>query len=701
MQIAPGAFETAIRNRSFRLAVFDVEMRQWTDQWTLDAPIALETAISTFADLDVCHRPDGGLWLPLHEEESAELSGEVLIVDDAANPTTVSFYDFSRREPVQLPIDECRTLYPAWRVRFWTGDEEPPSPPGFVTAHPSSETPFPASGAISGGDGDADAWLDRVRSALVAGREREREDYRTTSDRESTPDDALTGLVPAGLAVDDYGQQILKLRLPVDHAAASVEDADIDQGDDVLVDGPDAAGLPVEAAVLDYDDETVSLGVYWDTASGPEAETTLTDDTRTDFLIRPLVRTRRLRAVESSLEHLSRTDRAKQVYAGTATLRFADAPDPPVDIELDRYQRRAVSRALAAEDCCVVHAPPWTGAGRVIGGIVRGCLETNRTVGLFAPTSHAIDTALGELVGKDGLLPDLKTYARVDDGTSPTTPHAADLVGVPLDLDRSVDITVDVGILDQAGRCDVATAARAFAVADRLVLVGDPHQLPPREPLVPADADLPPSIFDHLATAYDGDLRQRLRCQYAMNQGIAMYPNHAWYDGELIHGSANRRWAIDGLPPLAVVDVDGDVRRTPTGSWFSDAECDRIVTELQRVLDRSVEPADIGVVTPASAQIGKVRAAIRDAIPEAAEEIVVDRPANVSCIGRDVIIVSLLEGADREEEQWTKSRLNVALTRARKRLVLVGNWTSARESGPKRPVAALAAFLADRGLLPT
>jgi DNA replication ATP-dependent helicase Dna2 len=120
---------------------------------------------------------------------------------------------------------------------------------------------------------------------------------------------------------------------------------------------------------------------------------------------------------------------------------------------------------------------------------------------------------------------------------------------------------------------------------------------------------------------------------------------------------------------VAFVDVAGD-----DGEHTDDREADRIAELVGSFLEAGVGPADIGVIAPFRAQV----ATIAERVPEAVTVDTVDRFQGSS---EEVILVSLvasdpgdMEGPIFEDHR----RVNVALTRAKKSLVLVGTADALR-----------------------
>ena len=700
MKVSAPALERAINTSDLQLAVFDVDIRRRTDQWKTGSTVALGDVIDTFQEVPGAYLPDGRLLIPLHEPDAAELTGEAVIVDPDHQPPVVTFFDFSAGGRVSYPLDELASTVIGWQCRFWTSAFEPSEIPEYLKAIDEAPT-VEFRESSSGPPGDEAIWIDQVRSAVIATREEKRSIRRSaleSPNRELVIEHGgLVDLISHGRHADEYGQVVVTLGPPEDaETGAEVAGGRVNSGDDVIVASEGVSSLPVEAAVLSRDGREIQIGIYWDTAADDGVEDAFSEDAEHRFFVAPLIDATPYEAVEQALRSLERRERATRVYAGIGPIRFDDDLAAPTSASLNREQLAAVTRALTAEDVCCIHAPPWTGARRTIHHIISESIEDDRTVGIFAPTASALSSTLGTTNPSLSLTTGQTISCCWTSESSPEVgPFEADVIAYPLDAGLCEPIPdLDIGIVDHAARIDVAKGAIPFVHADRVVLVGDHAQLPPRDPLTGSANNLPGSIYSHIAHAYEADVVSPLRCQYAMNQAIAMYSNERYYGGQLLHGQDNRTWTIDTLSPVSIVQTTGTPRKTPTDSWFDTAEVEAVTHEVNSLVDRGVAPGDLCVIAPTSAQIGKLRADLDEF-----DGIAVGSPELFTCTNRRVAIVSLLSG-DPAQSFWSHHSLNVALTRATRRLVLVGNWSpladATDQSGPLPP---LYQYLTNRGLI--
>jgi len=213
----------------------------------------------------------------------------------------------------------------------------------------------------------------------------------------------------------------------------------------------------------------------------------------------------------------------------------------------------------------------------------------------------------------------------------------------------------------------------------QIVLIGDHKQLPPTVISRRAeDGGLSRSLFERLIDM--GIEPKLLTTQYRMHPSISEFPNTHFYQGLLEDGvSPDQRPAPMGMlwpdweSPMAFVPVDGDELLSPDGaSKENPAEASWAVKILIGLVEGGeVDLSDIGIVTPYA---GQVRA-IRDMIPESLQSVEVRTVDGYQGREKDVIIFSCVRSNKDGNVGFLSDprRLNVALTRSRRGLVVVGD----------------------------
>jgi len=358
-------------------------------------------------------------------------------------------------------------------------------------------------------------------------------------------------------------------------------------------------------------------------------------------------------------------------------------------VENNDSQDEAVRRAVGAEDFALVHGPPGTGKTFTLAHIVRALVADGKRVLVSAFTNRAVDNALEELEDQgytevvrygteSGVREDMQTYRLQQHGDPAVC--AGQLQDAPVVAATTASCgsramqtqAFDVAVVDEAGQLTEPGTLAAGTPADRFVLVGDHQQLPP---VVRAENDLQESLFERLVEAYP-DASTLLETQYRMAQHIQSFPSREFYDGRLrpATGEIAAR-SVDDLSGVSPAVLPAHLRDRVTfvdpgghaAGNTNPAEADAVADIVDRYLDAGVSPADVGVIAPYRAQV----ATIRTRVPERVTVDTVDRFQGSS---KEVVVMSFvatgsLDGPIFEDYR----RVNVALTRARRALVLVGD----------------------------
>jgi len=359
-------------------------------------------------------------------------------------------------------------------------------------------------------------------------------------------------------------------------------------------------------------------------------------------------------------------------------------------IDNNDAQNEAVRLAVGADDCALVHGPPGTGKTYTLARIVRALVARGDRVLLSAFTNRAVDNCIEALEAQgftdivrlgteSGVREDMQQY-RLETAGDPD-----DCVGRLEDASVVAATTAscgsrvaktqsfDVAIVDEAGQLTEPGTLAATTLADRFVLVGDHQQLPPV--VQSEDETLSRSLFERLIEAYP-DASVLLDRQYRMAQQIQAFASREFYDGQLRPATgevAAQRIAdldgvtLDALPEtlrdgVNFVDPDGHVDGNT-----NPAEASAVADVVDAYLAAGVETEAVGVIAPYRAQVAE----IDKHVPEGVAVDTVDRFQGSS---KAVIVVSFvatgsLDGPIFEDYR----RINVALTRAKKALVLVGD----------------------------
>jgi superfamily I DNA and/or RNA helicase len=233
-----------------------------------------------------------------------------------------------------------------------------------------------------------------------------------------------------------------------------------------------------------------------------------------------------------------------------------------------------------------------------------------------------------------------------------------------------------LAVVDEATQSVEPAIYLALLRADRAVLAGDHLQLPPTILSEMAQrGGLGTSLFERLAEKHGNGVKVTLAEQHRMNERIMRYPSQALYQGLLRAHPAVANHAIDDAP-LEVIDTSGRglEEETPEGSdsKANPGEAELAVAEVERILALGVAPAEVAVIAPYDAQVQRLRQLLSSRLDEGLE---VDTVDGFQGREKEAVVVSLTRSNDLGEVGFLSDvrRMNVAVTRARKKLVVIGD----------------------------
>ncbi len=248
----------------------------------------------------------------------------------------------------------------------------------------------------------------------------------------------------------------------------------------------------------------------------------------------------------------------------------------------------------------------------------------------------------------------------------------------------------DLAVIDEACQCSEPSCWIPLLRADRLVLAGDHCQLPPTVISQKAAKEgFAVSLQERLVELYGERVCRPLLTQYRMHEDIMRFSSDQFYDGRLEADDSVAAHLLrdladvreDELTECAVrfIDTSGsgfEEEREPAGSSILNAEEAALAIKKARdLITLGVPAAAIAIITPYSAQVRKLRE-LND--NEAIEIGSVD-----GFLGREkeAVIISLVRCNNDHEIGFLRDtrRMNVALTRARRKLIVIGDSATISE----------------------
>ena len=250
--------------------------------------------------------------------------------------------------------------------------------------------------------------------------------------------------------------------------------------------------------------------------------------------------------------------------------------------------------------------------------------------------------------------------------------------------------------IDEAAQTLEAACWIAIRKADRVVLAGDHCQLPPTiKCYEAARGGLERTLMEKVVSNKPAVV-SLLKVQYRMHEEIMKFPSQWFYNGELEAAPEVRyRGILDWDTPIHWIDTsEMDFKEEFVGETFgriNKAEADLLLSELKIYINRIggnrilEEKIDIGIISPYKAQVQYLRSKIKaDASLKPYRSLfTVNTVDGFQGQERDVIFISLVRTNEEGQIGFLNDlrRMNVAITRARMKLVILGEAETLKHHG--------------------
>lgn len=427
--------------------------------------------------------------------------------------------------------------------------------------------------------------------------------------------------------------------------------------------------------------------------------------------------------------------RAPEFISNLSTVLPREAKDTVANIlkGLNKPQKQAMKKVLLSKDYTLIVGMPGTGKTTTICTLVRILHACGFSVLLTSYTHSAVDNILlklkrfrigflrlgqGQKVHPD-ILPYTEESARkkavqtlsdLEELYNKELVVATTCMGIkhPIFSRRKFDFC----IVDEASQISQPICLGPLFYAKRFVLVGDHQQLPPIVQNHEARSlGMDESLFKRLER--NSEAVVQLNVQYRMNRQIMSLSNSLMYEGRLECGSERTASALVSLPFLSAVQSELSSHPQYNLEWIRDAlissravcfldcsvvpalesveqggvsnptEADLVHLLLSLLIKAGCRPSDIGVIAPYRQQLKSISGLLQSSAFTEVEVNTVDKYQ-----GRDksVIVLSFVRSTTEEGnlgellKDWR--RLNVAITRAKHKLLMVGSAATLRRYEP-------------------
>ncbi|KAF9692896.1 hypothetical protein EKO04_009091 [Ascochyta lentis] len=279
----------------------------------------------------------------------------------------------------------------------------------------------------------------------------------------------------------------------------------------------------------------------------------------------------------------------------------------------------------------------------------------------------------------------------------------------------------DVVIVDEASQALEAQCwvPLLWVKANKLVLAGDHLQLPPtikslhskeskaakKASTATVDTDasgisktLETTLFDRLLALHGPGIKRMLTTQYRMHETIMRFPSDALYDSKLIAAESVKARLLTGLPyevqdtedtrePLVFWDTQGGdfaekmedegvIGKGGKGMSLGDsksneAEAALVKMHVNNLMAAGVKEEDIAVITPYNAQLALLSGMLKEKYPQ----LELGSVDGFQGREKEAVVVSTVRSNAEHEVGFLgeKRRLNVAMTRPKRHLCVVGD----------------------------
>ena len=243
-------------------------------------------------------------------------------------------------------------------------------------------------------------------------------------------------------------------------------------------------------------------------------------------------------------------------------------------------------------------------------------------------------------------------------------------------LESISHVKFDVAIIDEASQATIPSILIPIAKAHRFILAGDHKQLPPT--IISERAhELEKTLFEELIRIYPFK-SQLLNVQYRMNSLLMKFPNREFYNNGLKSDSSVDDITINDIltsqheeKALLFIDTsevedNREMHLKDSKSIINDLEADISVSIAQDYLNAGAGEDDIGIISPYADQVKLIQ-----------EKTPVEVKTVDGFQGREkeIIIISTVRSNSHGNIGFLKDlrRLNVAITRAKRKLIIIGN----------------------------
>ena len=434
-----------------------------------------------------------------------------------------------------------------------------------------------------------------------------------------------------------------------------------------------------------------------------------------------------------------------------------------LNTKLNKEQKEAIRFALTQTNLTIIHGPPGTGKTTTIIEIINQTIKGSSRVMVCAQTNGAVDNIMEQMIKREIKMVRIGEPLRVKTEMQQFTLEActqnkaidilkeklSDLKKTNPELqdERKVimdEISKQENKMCKAVLCDAqivfSTVASAHKQgptkdvpnghfqliiideasqtkemetwlvthhADKLILAGDPCQLPPHvKSKRAAQEGMEYSMMERLSETYPKTVK-RLTKQYRMNKTIMNWTSNQIYKGTLKADETIENLTLADLKhvqdnkitrmPLIMIDTDNCCpEHTLDLSRGNHGEIELVNTHIKNLIRWGVREDEIGVITPYKLQANMIQKRLEQELPAVEVHTIDDFQGRE----KESITISMVRSNKGGNVGFLGDirRLTVALTRSKKQLSIIGD-SRILQSNPK--LQSLVEYIKKEGRLYT
>lgn len=255
---------------------------------------------------------------------------------------------------------------------------------------------------------------------------------------------------------------------------------------------------------------------------------------------------------------------------------------------------------------------------------------------------------------------------------------------VSFDFSILDDHLFDLLVVDEACQSVEPGCWVPLKFAHRVILAGDHCQLPPTILSKPAAKEgFAVSLMQRLVEHYGNQVTRQLTVQYRMHEQIMQFSSQHFYEGTLTADKSVKTHTLSDFPnirtegldisPVVFIDTAGagwEEQQEPNGlSRLNPEEGRLVLAQVALLCEAGLSPRDIAVIAPYAAQVRWLRQHAEY------DQLEIDTVDGFQGREKEAVVMCTVRSNNKGEVGFLNDarRMNVALTRARRKLIVIGD----------------------------